>query len=369
MKKTAIIMAGGFGERFWPLSRMKRPKQILNLTNKSMNMMQEAIERISSLINPEDIFVITSKDLLEPIRNSIKNIPPENIIAEPAKRNTAPCLALASAVISARYSHLKSDEIVTAVLTADHKIEPKENFLKVIDNALNFVSQNEKLATIGIKPNRPETGYGYIELDNSYGNSIFNVKSFREKPDMNSALEYLASGNFLWNSGMFFWKLSSFNSQMNLHFPEIGKHIDNLAALYKNSHNQLLDSYNSEALELFEKLPSISIDYALMEKSSDVVCAMSDFAWDDVGSWDSLDRVREQDSEGNIIDGNILLLDSKNCTVINENNDNFTVTGFGLENLVIISTGDSIMICPKDKAQDVKKIVIELRNQNKEHLL
>ena len=369
MKKTAVIMAGGFGERFWPLSRMKRPKQVLNLTSENMNMMQEAIGRISDIIANEDIFVITSSLLLEPIRSSLPEIPPENIIAEPAKRNTAPCLALASSIISARYSELKSDEILTAVLTADHKIEPKENFAEIINEVFDFVAENDALATIGINPTRAETGYGYIELGELQKGRISKVLSFREKPNSKSAEEYIHSGNFMWNSGMFFWKLSTFNSEMLLRYPEIGKLIPELTNLYRDCHSKILEGANESAQEVFERMPSISIDYALMEKSPNVVCIKSDFNWDDVGSWDSLDRVRQSDTDGNILSGNNLILDSKNCIVINENSTNIKVTGIGLHDMVIISTGDSIMMCPKSKAQDVKLIVNKLRENGELELL
>ncbi|MBX3044518.1 MAG: mannose-1-phosphate guanylyltransferase [Candidatus Kapabacteria bacterium] len=369
MKKTAVIMAGGFGERFWPLSRMKRPKQVLNLTSPEKNMMQEAIDRIRGLIAPEDIFVITSKLLLEPIRMSLPELPPQNIIAEPAKRNTAPCLALASAVIKARYSEITADNILTAVLTADHKIEPKENFNEIINEVFGFVASNDVLATIGINPTRPETGYGYIEVGKDLSGRIRKVKSFREKPDLESAQKFVKSGNFFWNSGMFFWKLSTFDSEMILNCPEIGNYISELTKLYSNYNSEALNSFNSPAEELFSSLPSISIDYALMEKSANVVCIKSDFNWDDVGAWDSLERVREKDENSNILTGNNLLIDSNNCIIINDNSTIQKVTGIGIENLIIINTGDSIMICPKDRAQDVKLIVNELRNNNEIELL
>lgn len=369
MKKTAIIMAGGFGERFWPLSRMNRPKQILNLTSNDMNMLQESISKIDSLIDPQDIFVITSAELLNPIRNSLTELPPENIIAEPAKRNTAPCLALGSAIISARYKDLAPSAIVTAVLTADHKIEPKENFIGIVAEAMQFVSKADVLSTIGIKPTRPETGYGYIETGMNLSGRISHVIRFREKPDNESAIKYFNSGNFLWNSGIFFWKLSTFNKQMNEYFPAIGSHIQELTELYKDCHSKVMDGANEKAFELFESMPSISIDYALMEKSDDVVCINSDFDWDDVGAWDSLYRVRQADENGNILTGNNLILETKNCIIVNDNSDEITVTGIGLENLVIINTKDSIMICPKDRAQDVKKIVEKLRDSGRTELL
>lgn len=362
-------MAGGFGERFWPLSRMKRPKQILNLASEDKNMLQEAIDRISGLIEPEDIFIITGEMLLEPIRNSLPEIPPQNVIAEPAKRNTAPCLALASAIISARYSNLNSEQILTAVLTADHKIEPKEKFTDVISELFDYVATTNNLATIGINPLRPETGYGYIEIGAYVSGRIGKVLNFREKPALETAKEYLKSGNFLWNSGMFFWKLSTFNNEMIKCFPEIGNKIEELSTLYKNCNSEAMPGINHQAIELFESMPSISIDYALMEKSENVACIKSDFDWDDLGAWDSLERVRTKDNNGNIAEGNILLVNSNNCIVINDNSDNVKVTGVGLEDLIIINTGDSIMICPKSKSQDVKLIVNQIREIGETKLL
>jgi mannose-1-phosphate guanylyltransferase len=272
-------------------------------------------------------------------------------------------------VISSRYKDLDDNEILIAVLTADHKIEPKQKFIEVVGEALDYVAQNQALATIGIIPARAETGYGYIELDNFISGRISGVKCFKEKPDLKSAQKYISSGNFLWNSGMFFWKLSTFNSEMKLCYPEIGNRINELSMLYDDCISEVLDTFNLSAVDLFESLPSISIDYALMEKSSKVVCVKSEFDWDDVGAWDSLERVRSSDSQGNILSGNTLLLDSSNCIVINENSDKVKVTGVGLDNLIIINTGDSIMICPKNKAQDVKLIVNELRSMGETDLL
>jgi mannose-1-phosphate guanylyltransferase len=332
-----------------------------------MNMLQEAISRLDSLISPDDIFIITSEVLLEPIRNSVTEIPSQNIIAEPAKRNTAPCLALASAVLQARYGN--SEQILMAVLTADHKIEPKDKFVEIIDSAFNFVHENPIICTIGIKPDRPETGYGYIELGQRITNNISEVNNFREKPDLITAKEYLDSGNFLWNSGMFFWNLKTFDEQMKIHAPEIGLQIDELSKLYKDFHSLTLDKSNPMAKSVFEKLPSISIDYALMEKSDKVVCIDADFKWDDLGSWDSLDRVRKTDENGNITTDGTYILESTNCTIINDNGSNVVITGIALDNLVVINTKDSILICPKDRAQDVKLIVNHLKDKNLDYLL
>jgi len=366
LKTTAVIMAGGYGERFWPLSRMNKPKQILNLSSDSLNMLQESLARIKGLIDFNDVYVITGSALAEPIRKSLPEIPPENVIAEPAKRNTAPCLALAAAYISSRYEE-HDDEIVMAVLTADHKIEPTGKFQNIVTEVLDYTGKHQVLATIGIKPERPETGFGYIETSDFISGRIRGVKGFREKPTSRNAQRYLDDGNFLWNSGMFFWNTAAFKNEMIINAPEIGNKISEMeAALRSNSINDICPD---KVCKIFEEFPSISIDYALMEKSSKVVCIESDFKWDDIGAWDSLARVRNKDASGNILSGDVLLLDSKDSIVINSQQNGMKITGVGLENLIVINAGDSILICPKDRAQDVKLIVNELRVNGNTELL
>ena len=231
MKRTAMIMAGGSGERFWPLSRRKKPKQLLKLASEDKMMIEESIERISPLIDPADIFIITGEHLLDPIRRSLKILPPENVVAEPAKRNTAPCLGLGAAFIAERYSETHSkDDISIAVLTADQNISPKEGFVKTVEAAMNYVEENPVLATIGIPPSRPETGYGYIEVVEQFDQDsdvvqIKPVLKFREKPEMEKAKEFIKSGKFLWNSGMFFWRLDTFEDAMVSALPEVGNNI------------------------------------------------------------------------------------------------------------------------------------------------
>ncbi len=367
-------MAGGSGERFWPLSRRRKPKQLLNL-NSDKTLLEESIERISGIIPVDDIFIITGELLLSPIRKVLSQFPPQNVIAEPYKRNTAPCLALAAGIALAKYDYAYDpSEIIMAVLTADQLIHPIDGFKNTIENLMNFVSQNKVLATIGIKPSRPETGFGYIELEtpfdfNSQNFEISKVKSFHEKPDIQKARFFMNSDKFLWNSGMFFWRIDKFIEDMTDCLPEVGTKILSLRDVYLNKDDSALNGPLNEAKEIFSKFPDISIDYGLMEKAKEVVVAKALFDWDDIGSWDSLDRFRHLDENSNILDGNIILLDSENSTIINQSNNKILFTGLGLDNFVVVVTEDAVLVCPKDRAQEIKKIVEQIKKTDRESWL
>ncbi len=356
-------MAGGSGERFWPLSRKSKPKQLLPLASKK-TMLRESIERISRIIHPEDIYIITGSLLLESIRQALPMLPAENVIAEPYKRNTAPCLALGAAFIAEKYSdEYKPNEISIAVLTADQKIMPNEAFEKTVDEALFYVENNAVLGTIGILPSRPETGYGYIEVDKPFDYDknkvqIKKVKRFCEKPDEETAKEFVKAGNYLWNSGMFFWRLDVFIDEMAKALPDVGGKIGEMSSCYTKWTTKALPEPLKTVAPIFEKFPDVSIDYGLMEKSKIVVVAKALFDWDDIGSWDSLERVRKPDENGNILVGKTALVDVTNSVVVNYSSEKKMIaTGVGLDNVVIVLTDDAVMVCPKDKVQNVKQIV------------
>lgn len=372
MKKTAVIMAGGSGERFWPLSRQRKPKQLLSLVSEK-TMLEEAIERIEGLIPLEDIYIITSKLLLEPIRKSLPRLPKENVIAEPAKRNTAPCLALAAAFISAKYKNIyKSNDILMSVLTADHLIAPAKDFRKTIEKTLAYVEKNDALAIIGIKPDRPETGYGYIELGKPFDYAskeveIQSIVRFCEKPNYEKALEFFESGKFLWNSGMFFWRLDCFINQLTEHLFPVGSKIPEMAEHYEDKTNIALESSLDSISPIFEAFPDISIDYGLMEKAKNLVIAKAIFSWDDLGSWDSLSRVLPNDENNNLSKGNVIAIESANSVLINAaRNKEMLIATLGINDLVVVLSDDALLVCPKDKVQEVKKCVAELKSQNKE---
>lgn len=354
-----IIMAGGSGERFWPLSRMARPKQLLKLTSATAMMIEEAIDRITPIVPLENILIITSERLQTPIREALPHLPPENVIAEPAKRNTAPCLALGASVIRTR---TKDDDACMAVLTADHFIGDAEAFRRDVWKALDFARTHDALVTMGIPPSRPETGYGYIEVSGGGhdAHEIVPVTSFKEKPDVATATEYVASGAYLWNSGMFFWSVASLEKAMMSCLPEVGAAIAPMASAL---------SANASINETFASLPDISIDYGVMERANNVYVIPASFPWDDVGSWDALPRMQTQDDGGNVIQGRVIIVDSMNNVIVNASTREHVLTAVGLHDHVVVITDDATMICPKDRAQDVKKIVTTLRSQGLEHVL
>jgi mannose-1-phosphate guanylyltransferase len=415
MQRTVLIMAGGSGERFWPLSRQKRPKQLLTLTSPTKTMLDEAIERILPLIAAQHIFIVTSELLQEPIRASLRAsgyaIPPENVIAEPLKRNTSPCIALGAAFIAERYSTcgsperyiepqtddshskepskkpsveplntepprtgLRPDEISMAVLTADHFISDAELFRASVDAALSHAEQTGELVTFGVTPTRPATGYGYIEVElkdrtasgvhATKAIKAHRVRSFREKPNAEIAQDFIERGNFFWNSGMFFWRVDSVIAGLREHLPEVGIRIDDLMPVLHGATRTAHDGAPQGTLEVFQHMPDISIDFGLMERAKNVACVPVSFGWDDVGSWDALERVYETDSTGNINVGDAVLLDARDCIVLNNAHNDIAIAAIGVENLVIVATGDGVLVCPKDRVQDVRKAVAALRDRH-----
>ena len=373
MKRTAIIMAGGTGERFWPLSRKLHPKQLLTLAS-DKTMLEEAIERIEPLVDKEDIYIVTSVQLLQAIRDTLIDFPPQNVIAEPMKRNTAPCLALGAAFIKAKYKGLAASDISISVLTADHNISPTVGFIKTISKVLDTVENENCISVLGIEPNRPETGFGYIEVNNRFEcNDIVEIKhvlAFREKPSVEIAKAYVESGLYMWNSGMFFWRLDTFCDQMIKHLPEVGLKINDMTLLYEDNTNEVLHTAFQPIINIFELFPNVSIDYGLMEKADDIVVARACFDWDDLGSWDSLERTKQKDDNGNIIEGNVLTNDTHNSILINTSKSHtIKFVGIGLNEFVVVVCDDAVLVMPKDRSQDLRNSVNELKKTGSEKWL
>lgn len=358
VRRVAVIMAGGSGERFWPLSRQLRPKQLLRLTSETETMIEEAVSRIAPLVGEQNVFVATSRILAGPIAHAGLPIPAENILAEPAKRNTAGCLCWVAAQLQARFP---AEEVAIAVLTADHQIGEQPEFRACIDRALSAASLHSALVTIGVRPDRPETGYGYIEAAAEVAPGVRRVARFREKPDLAAAQAYLADGNYLWNSGMFFWRASVFMNQMAAASP--AHH-----AATEAMREALTAGREADAVAAFESLPDISIDYALMERATEVLMVEASFPWDDVGAWDALSRSRSANAEGNVLDGDPIVLDSRNCIVLNDAPSEMAVGVVGVDNLIVIATRDAVLVIPKDRAQDVKGIVKQLKERKAKQL-
>ena len=355
--RVAVIMAGGSGERFWPLSRKNRPKQLLRLTSGDETMLHEAVRRIEPLIPAERVYVITGKHLVQPIREAEIGIPPENVIAEPCKRNTAGCLAFATAHILAEF-HGDGSNISMAVTTADHQIGSPDRFRECVAAALEAAESHEVLATHGIVPTRPETQYGYIQQEKGAGSllgkgdiDVFPVTAFHEKPDRAKAEEFLANGGYFWNSGMFFWRVDSFLAEFARTAPEFANAIPRMADAIQQK-----DTASQESA--FESLPSISIDHALMEHAKHVAVVRADYPWDDVGAWTSLDRSRQRDGAGNVLHGDPIVIDCKDSIVYNDvGAADMAVSVVGMEGVVVVVSADGVLVIPKDRAQDVREAV------------
>ena len=345
--RLAVIMAGGSGERFWPLSNAKRPKQLLKLTHPEQTLLGEAVGRIAPLIPKERIFVATTRALDGAIKSDGSALP-ENVIAEPDKRNTLSCLGWVAANMLAKYPN---DEVSLAVLTADHKIGNPALFRDTVSKALVTAEQTGALVTIGIRPSRAETGYGYIQLADAHSTEPQRSVAIHEKPDLAKAQEYLKGGNYLWNSGMFFWSVASFLSELEVAQPEVYMIVLQMTEALK----QGKDGY---AAELFRGLPSQSVDYALMEKAKNVFVVPGEFPWDDVGAWDALERSFDRNADGNVVLGDVISVDSHGCVLVNESKHKVGV--LGVDDLVVVVSPDGILICHKDRTQEVRKIVSQL---------
>lgn len=353
MKSFAVIMAGGSGERFWPVSRKDRPKQLLKLTHPDETLLEEAVNRIAPLISRESVYIATSLPLRKAVQE--EGLVPENrVLAEPARRNTLGCLSWAAANLLSE-NEGNDGEIVMAVLTADHKIGQPDRFRETVQLAMDTAARTGGIVTIGIKPTRAETGYGYVELGSTVQTgslTVYQVNRFREKPDTATAEHYVASGNYLWNSGMFFWTLRGFMKEMSHANPEVYQTILQIA-------NGLAEGDQEAAIRSFESLPNESIDYALLEKASQVYTVAGDFPWDDVGAWDALQRSMPGDSQANVVQGQALMVDTTGAIVYNDTED-VLVTAIGLQDIVIAVTNGAVMVCHKNDAQRVKEILQRL---------
>ena len=348
-RKIAVIMAGGRGTRFWPRSRGRRPKQFLAMVGEE-TLLHQTVTRLAGSFNLEDTFVLTTEELAAETRRMLPLLPPENVLVEPESRNTAPCLALALVAIERRIA-----EGVMVVLSADSWIGDREKFLADIETAVTHAAEKKELVTFGIRPTYPETGYGYIETEG--GATVQAVTAFREKPGHAKAVEYLESGRHYWNAGMFVWTLRELRAELLQHCPELLTPLDAWAAAGAEP-RQLPQAY--------AQLPKLSIDYALLEKSGRVAVVPANFRWSDVGSWPAVVEFHEADEEGNVVIGDAVLIETTNCAVFGGNR---LVAAAGLTDLIIVDEPDALLICRKDRAQDVKLIVEKLKTIGREDLL
>jgi mannose-1-phosphate guanylyltransferase len=352
-------MAGGEGTRFWPLSRKDNPKQFLKLNDNQKTMLQETVERINKLVPLEQVFIATNEAYQEAIKNQLDGVPSENIIVEPMKRNTAACIGLSSVVIEDKYPGS-----TMIVLPADHLIEDEKKFVEILSKAVMTAATGKSLVTLGIKPTHPETGYGYIHygdhLHTIDGDQVFEVQNFTEKPDLDTAKDFLEAGNYLWNSGIFIWQLDSILYNIEKHLPEMYK------SLRKIKNALGTDLEEKVIKNEFEQMESVSIDYGIMEKADDIYVIPGSFGWDDLGSWPALERVKKVDDDGNTVVGKHYGIDTNNSIIYSPNK---VVTTIGLDGVVIVDTEDAILICDKNRAQEVKEIRSILKNEGLEDCL
>lgn len=354
MKTYGVIMAGGGGTRFWPLSRRQTPKQLLNLSGKDV-MVNETIYRLAHVADFKNIFIVTNavqkSSMVDLVDKRILN---DHILAEPAARNTSACIGYAAIEIVKKYG-----DGIMVITPSDAYIKNTDKFVDVLKVAVNEAEITDNLVTIGIKPTFPATGYGYVQFSDTQS-KVKPVLKFVEKPDEETAKKYLQSGGFLWNSGMFVWKASVILDKFKKLLPEIYSYLEQIATLFGTP-----DEYE-QIKKIYPLMPSISVDYGIMEKSNNIMVVPGEFGWNDVGSWDAFNVLHNGDNDGNVKIGDVLTIDTKNTTVYSSNKLIATV---GVNNLVIVETPDAIMICDKDKAQDVKKIVEELQVKGREELL
>ena len=348
MKTTALIMAGGRGERFWPRSRVDLPKQFLSLTGDGKTMIQLTVERILPLVDMEDIYIATNKAYMPLVESQLPGIPKGNILCEPVGRNTAPCIGLGAIHINKKY-----EDSVMLVLPSDHLIKDGEHFREVVKEACMVAEQGDNLVTIGITPNYPETGYGYIKfIKNDKGGSAHKVDRFVEKPSLEVARKYLASGEYLWNSGMFIWRVSTVLDKFNCFLPDLYNGLVKIGeAIGGPEQDEVLN-------EVFPGFESISVDYGIMEKAESIYTLPGDFGWDDVGSWLAVERIKEKDGNGNIADGNTVCVNSKDCIIQAQDK---LIAAVGLKDIIIVDTKDATLVCDRSATADIKKVLEKLR--------
>lgn len=345
----AVILAGGKGERFWPLSTAACPKQLLSLVG-GRPMVRLASDRLNSLIPVERIFVLTNQSLVEATRKALPQILPEQIIGEPIGRDTAPACALATAIVKAR-----NPNAVLAILTADQVMHDEEGFRRTLAAAYEMATKDPVLVTIGIKPSYPSTAFGYIEAGAPVSDAspihFRLVARFVEKPDATTARQYVDSGRFLWNSGMFVWKVDAFYAALAAHAPALkvmAERIEEVA---------WTDKFEATLAAIFPSAARISVDYAVMEKSSNIVMALAGFDWDDVGSWPALANHFPADASGNVIIGRCQTLGTANAIVISEGRLTALI---GVDDIVVVQAPNATLICRRDRAQDVRLLVQQL---------
>lgn len=346
----AVIMAGGIGSRFWPFSRTNNPKQFHDVLGVGESMLQLTTNRLKGICPDENIYVVTNKDYRELVKEQLPFLKDEQVLCEPIGRNTAPAIAYACYKIS----QLNPDANIV-VMPSDHVVLKEENFRQTIMQALEASAKTDKLITLGIKPNKPHTGYGYIQFIEDDKSELKKVKTFTEKPDLEIAKMFIQSGDFVWNSGIFIWCAKSILKAFRAHLPE-------LAEIFEDGLEKLNTPQEDEFIaKAYSHCRNISIDYGIMEKAENVYVVLSDFGWSDLGTWDSLYSIGSKDEAGNVIDGDVLLYDATN-NIIKTPKERLVIVQ-GLEGYIVAEFDNVLMICKKEDEQRVKEFVSDVKSK------
>lgn len=336
-------MAGGIGSRFWPMSTPQCPKQFLDITGQGKTMIQQTFERYAGIIDIEHLWVVTSKDYKDLVLEQLQGINPQHVLLEPCMRNTAPCIAYVSWKIK------KEDpEAVFVVAPSDHLVLKEDAFKNFISAGLDFVSSQDCILTMGMQPSRPDTGYGYIEQGEKCVDGVYKLKSFREKPDLKTAISYLQQGGFTWNSGMFLWSVETIVSELRKHVPEIAAIIDQIEP------TMFSDQEQEKVNELFPQCEKISIDYAVMEKTDKAYVMPAEYGWSDVGTWGSLHTLTPHDNHENAVVGDgVKMVECSGCMVRMPKQKQVVIQG--LKNCIVAEHNDVLLICQLSEEQRIKE--------------
>lgn len=345
-----VIMAGGVGSRFWPMSTPRVPKQFVDVLGTGRTMIQMTMDRFKGLVPPENVWVVTSKDYAGIVHEQLPDVPVGNILLEPCRRNTAPCIAYAGWRIKKQ-----NPQANIIVSPSDHLVLDAQEFRRVIGECTRFVNENDSIVVLGIKPTRPETGFGYIQTDetapSSRNRSIFRVDSFREKPDLQTARSYLARGVFYWNAGIFVWNVNTIVNALRIYAKEISDIFENLLPVLGTEQEQAAID------RAYAACPSISIDYAVMEKAEDIFCYPSDFGWSDMGTWGALSESSTHDANGNTLIGNVKVFDTRNCIVHAQGEKKVIVQG--LDGYIVAECDGQLLVCRLSEEQHIKDFTDE----------
>lgn len=347
--RYGVIMAGGIGSRFWPMSRTELPKQFIDILGTGQTLLQSTFDRLERFIPSENILIVTNEEYRALVAEQLPALPAENILLEPARRNTAPCIAYASFVIRKR-----NPDGVVVTAPSDHLILRPEDFVNTVQQAMNFAAEEDALVTLGITPSRPDTGYGYIQFEPTK-KPVKPVKTFTEKPDLEWAKKFLESGDFLWNSGIFVWSVRSAMFAFQKHLNE----------MYQTFHegSEVYGTAKEEAFirNIYPKCRNVSIDYGLMEKAENVYVIPSDWGWSDLGTWGSLYTHIHKDEQKNALLGqNILTYNSHRNMVANEKSDKLIVLQ-NVDDVIVVDTENALLICKKSEEQEIKQIVTNVK--------